>query len=89
MAKPSRQSVLAKVEQVFPEEDPANVLAILDAYGTGPYERERERVQLAILKLSGGDVNKLRNLVDLAKKDYRDVITAAEYPNLGRLQGSD
>lgn len=36
-----------------------------------------ERVPLAIVKLSEGDLEKLRNLVNLANNDFRDVLTAA------------
>jgi hypothetical protein len=48
--------------------------------GIEPNAEERERVQLAILKLSGGDVEKLREQVRIAKEDYRDVLAYAEYP---------
>ena len=41
---------------------------------------ERERIQLAILKLSGGDPSKLRHNLEAAKIDYRDVLAWAEYP---------
>jgi len=41
---------------------------------------ERERVQLAILKLSAGDSGKPRHNIDAAKVDYRDVLAWAEYP---------
>ena len=82
--KPTRDLVLARVREVFPHHSPADVFAVLDLYGVEPYERERERVQLDILKLSEGDIDKLRNTVALAKRDYRDVIVAAEYTNLGR-----
>lgn len=41
---------------------------------------EPERVQMAILKLSGGDQEKLRHDIDVAKTDYRDVLAWAEYP---------
>lgn len=54
------------------------VLSILDEYGTQTYERERERVQLAILKLSVGDEDKLLHNVAAAKQDYRDVLMWSE-----------
>ena len=38
------------------------------------------RVQLAALKLAGGDTDKLRINIDAAKRDYRDVLVPAEYP---------
>jgi hypothetical protein len=75
-----RQVVLAKVAEVFPQEDPAAVLALLDTYGVEPYERERERVQLAVLKLSEGRLERLEEFVRVAKRDYRDALAWAEYP---------
>jgi len=52
----------------------ARVLELLDSYGVEPYERERERVQVAILKLSAGSEAKVREYVAVAKRDYRDVL---------------
>ena len=45
------------------------VLEFLDTYGVESYERERERVQLAILNLSKGDEEKLREFVAVAKRE--------------------
>jgi len=84
MAQPTRELVLSKAQRLFPDQDLADVLAILDQYGTQPYERERHRVQLDILKLSEGDLDELKRLIGLAKRDYRDVIAWAEYPSLMR-----
>ena len=73
------------VEQ-FPQEDVTMVMAILDYYGIEPYERERERVQIAILKLSTGDVDKLLHYVDAPEQDYRDVLYWTEYADqVGQL----
>jgi hypothetical protein len=58
----------------------ARVLELLDTYGVESYERERERVQLDILKLSAGSEEKVREYVGVAKRDYRDVLFWAEYP---------
>ncbi len=77
--RPTREDVLAAVGQQFPDRDAATVLALLDRYGTRRSEPERERVQLAILKLSGGDIEKLRHDLDVARQDYRDVLYWAEY----------
>jgi hypothetical protein len=43
-------------------------------------DKESPRVQLAILKLSEGDPEKLLNYIEAAKIDYRDVLAWAEYP---------
>ena len=61
------------------------MLELLDSYGVEPYEQERERVQLAILKLSGGSEEKLREFVAVAKRDSRDVLFWAENPDEARL----
>lgn len=59
------------------------MLELFDGYGVK--ERERERVQLAILKLSAGTGEKLREFLAVAKRDYRDVLVWAEYPEKSRL----
>jgi hypothetical protein len=70
--------VEAAVRTAFPHGDTATILGILDLYGTEPYERERERVQLAIVLLSQGTESKLVELVQTAKIDYRDILCWAE-----------
>src|SRR5436305_11751023 len=82
---PSRDEVIAVVQRTFPESAQDRVLALLDTYGVESYERERERVQLAILKLSEGNEEKLREFVAVAKRDYRDVLFWAEYPEVAKL----
>ena len=49
------------------------VMALLNELGTA-------RVQLAALKLANGSVEKLRSNIESAKRDYRDVLAFAEYP---------
>src|SRR6266404_464647 len=81
----TRDEVLAVVQKTFPESNWPRVLQLLDGYGVESYERERERVQLAILKLSKGNEDKLREFVAVAKRDYRDVLFWAENPEEARL----
>ena len=76
----NRDLVIAKARQCFPDEDQAKVMDILDLYGKESHVRELERVQIAILKLSGGDLENLRAHVEIAKSDYRDVLAYAEFP---------
>ncbi len=56
----------------------AEALAILDQYDakSGP---PIPRIQLAVLKLAGGDLGALRSYMQAAKMDYRDVLAWAEY----------
>lgn len=81
----SRDEVVASVKATFPKRNWARLLELLDSYGVQSYERERERVQLDILKLSAGSEEKVREYVAAAKRDYRDVLFWAEYPEESRL----
>ena len=71
----TRDDVVAAVQASFPNSDAATILGILDLYGTESYEREKERVQLAIVALSEGNEDKLLYFVQVAKTDYRDVLS--------------
>lgn len=85
MTKPTRALVIAKIRQVFPERTVADVLALLDRYGAEDHHREKERVQLAILKLCDeATAPDLDAYVETARADYRDVLAWAESPNLFR-----
>jgi hypothetical protein len=79
MARAQSIPVLRKVRRYWPDEDLAEIMAVLNQYG-GSGEKGRTRVQLAILKLSEGRSEKLPELVRMAKRDYRDVLAYAEYP---------
>lgn len=54
---------------------------ILSEYGTEPSEPEPDRVRLAILKLAGANIDCLKETTTGAKRDFRDILAWAEYPN--------
>ena len=81
----SRARVVAAVRTSFPHADPDSILALLDEYGVEPYRRERGRVQLAVVTLSGGDEAKLRYFLEVAKRDYRDVLFWSDNPEEAKL----
>lgn len=85
----SRDEVIAVIQKTFPESSWERVLVLLDTYGVESYEREPERVQLAILKLSEGNEERLREFVAVAKRDYRDVLLWAEYPEESKLDTAE
>jgi hypothetical protein len=85
----SRDEVLTAIHTAFPKSCWARVLEALDTYGVEPYERERERIQLAILKLSVGSEEKVREFMAVAKRDYRDVLFWAENPEEARLDAPE
>lgn len=85
--EPTRELVLRKLHECFPDPDAAaEALAALDTYGAEPWQRERERVQLAVLKQPGGRLDALRRFLELAKSDYRDALVGAEYPEQIKLK---
>lgn len=76
----TRTDVIRIIQRDFPNEHPESLLALLDAYGQADWQREKDRVQVAILKLCRGDLSKLAAIVTEAQADYREVINPAEYP---------
>jgi len=81
----SRKGVIAAVRALFPSAKASAILSLLDEYGAKPHERERHRVQLAIVTLSEGDEDKLRYFLDVAKQDYRDVLFWSEHPEEAKI----
>jgi hypothetical protein len=70
-----------KLEALFPvPSERETVLSILACYGTEKHEREPDRVKIAILRLAGTEIDKIRKYTQLAKEDYRDILSWAEYP---------
>ena len=76
----SHDLVLRKLSDTFPKaEEASQALAMLEGYGDESWHREKHRVQLAVLMQSGGNLERLRQLVELAKTDYRDALVGAEF----------
>jgi hypothetical protein len=76
----------AVIKRLFPEADHAMVVNLLEqkCYVNLPVtevwsEVQFERVWLAVLKLSGGDVGKLHTAVGHAQRDWRDVLVASGF----------
>ncbi len=78
-------TVAEAVAASFPADARPRIVALLSSYGREPYEREAERVQLAIVKLAGGDEAKLAYFLGVAKQDYRDVLFWADNPEQARI----
>jgi hypothetical protein len=81
----SREEVIAAVRAAFPRSEAREILALLEQYGVEPYERERERVQLAIVALSEGNKDKLLYFLSVAKQDYRDVLFWSDHPEEAKI----
>jgi len=70
------------IEKMFPVEIERHlVLEILDRYGHEGFHPEVDRVKMGVLKLAGKSPERIRYFTLMACRDYRDVLSAAEYPN--------
>jgi len=78
----TRDLVIRKAKQTFPNANINYIMESLDLYGQVDQETSRERVQLAILKLCEGDYDKFVKHIHHAKLDSRDILWPAEEPNL-------
>jgi hypothetical protein len=74
-------NVERKLEQLWkPPADRERARRTLEGYGQGENEPEVERARLAILKLCDGNLDRMADLVNEAKRDYRSVVARAERP---------
>lgn len=75
-----REVVEAKVKSLFPHEDPAEILKLLD--DGVPSFGGLERKQLDLLKLSNGNLDQLRHYIEVAnsERDFTKITQLAEYP---------
>ncbi|MCA1667092.1 MAG: hypothetical protein LC793_06780, partial [Thermomicrobia bacterium] len=80
MADWTRDDVITAIKRDFPDGGMTGILSVLDRYGSDLSERGRARVQIAILKLSDGDLTKLRHNTEVAIQDYRDVLWWSDTP---------
>jgi len=62
----------------FSQEKLPEVMDILSDYGSESWHREEERVKRDALIISQGSVDVLRATIDLARRDYRDVLISEE-----------
>ena len=85
MQRTLAETLERKLVTMWPEEAVRkHVISLLAEYGSETSELGEERVRLAILKLSESDADALPELVEAAKRDYRDVLLWAEYPEEAR-----
>jgi hypothetical protein len=76
-----------KLLKLFPDPEKRGAAeGALRRYGMESYENEPVRVRLAVLKISGGDLDRIRRNIATAKQDCRDILAYAEYP---RQMGQD
>ena len=76
----TESDIIRIIKRDYPAEQFDAVMSILNNYGTEDRPRGINRVRLAFLKIADGDLQALRHEIDVAKRDYRDVLASAEYP---------
>ena len=76
IADVSPEDVSRIIRRDFANYDSKIVLEILNGYSSDP---AAARVHLACLKLSQGNIEKLRKWIELSRIDFRDVLSLAEY----------
>ena len=76
----TESDVIRIIQRDYPPEQFDAVMSILNNYGTEDGQHSISRVRLAVLKIADGDLQALRREIDVAKRDYRDVLAYAEYP---------
>ena len=76
---PLSDTIREKVKQHFSaSEDRKHAEALLLRYGE-ENEREVERVRCDLFELCGSSLERLAHYIEVAKRDYRDIIFWAEY----------
>ncbi len=72
------------VSRDFPAESRAAILDLIDAVTV----REKDRVVLACLKVSDGDVSRLKGNLENAPDYWREIISEAEYPGASKQRSN-
>ncbi len=85
--EPTDSDVRRVVLRDFGAEQVDVALSIVEEFGKQDWNEPSPRVRLAILKIAKGDIDRLREATQMAISDYRDVLSAAEYPRYMREVG--
>lgn len=78
-------AILERLNLLFPGKErlqAANAIARLGAYSSRRHSGDPtalERICFAVLKLSNGNLNELKEWIDVARQDFRDVLMAAGF----------
>jgi hypothetical protein len=86
MATPLTDATVDRITRMFslPDRELVSTLLIEGCGDTLPLSTPAdpaslERIRFAVLKVSGGDLNRLQQAIDLAQTDWRDVLVAAGF----------
>ena len=77
---PLSEEVESRIKAMFSGEVAReSARSMLLEYQTAAWHGEVERVRIGILQICQGNLERMRRLVDVAKRDYRDLLMLAEY----------
>lgn len=80
--------LLRVIDVDFPQSQHEAVIMVLKRYGDQECHREHDRVRLAALRLADRSIEQLKQAIDVARVDYRDILAWAESPNeMDRMAG--
>ena len=71
--------VAALIGKIFAAADATRIREMIQEFHWAPEPLIDERIHLDVLEICGGKIEKTRELVELAKVDWRDLIVMAEY----------
>lgn len=72
---PLSEEIEGLIRAQYAPDTQAMIRAALLQYGVARWEQGADRVRFDVLHLAGGDCARVRELIDLAKSDFRDVMT--------------
>ena len=73
--KKKRPSLTEQAQKYFPDEEPKNIIAIVDQHYAGLSSMEtRDELMLALIEKYAGDKDMLEGMVNSLKLDYRDAL---------------
>lgn len=79
-------TTIERIDALFPADERAEVEEFLKTecgdnlpFCRNSDKHQMERIRFAVLKLSKGEMKKLVEAIDLAQKDWRDVLMAAGF----------
>lgn len=76
------------VSRDFPLAEFSEIEGILEEYKSES-KKGRNRVYASIVKLSNGNIDSLKDYVEKAKRDYRDILSLSEFPNYSEIAFDD
>jgi len=77
------QTVLDLIQKTFSPADQAAASELIQSFHWAPGPAVDERVHLDLLEMSAGNLDRLRELVEFAHENWRDIILAAEFDVVG------